>query len=53
MRKFRVEWWYADGHGVADVWAEDGEEAKAKFWRRFRPYLPMAYQRAVVTEVAP
>jgi hypothetical protein len=47
--RFRVEWWYADGHGVATVFAEDSESAIAKFWRRFGEFLPMAYKRAVAT----
>ena len=50
MKRFLVEWWYADGRGEQVVNAEDEEQAVAKFWRQFRPFLPMAYQRAVATE---
>lgn len=50
--KYEVNWWYADGHGTSIVFAEDEEQAAAKFWRRFKRFLPMAYERTVVRELA-
>ncbi len=47
MARYRVEWWYADGHGEQFVLADDEEQAVAKFWRRFKEFLPMAYRKAV------
>ncbi|MCG8417612.1 MAG: hypothetical protein MJE77_06665 [Proteobacteria bacterium] len=47
---YRIEWWYADGHGITVEYGATAEQAEARFWRRFKPYLPMAYQEARVTQ---
>lgn len=49
MNKYSVEWWYATGHGTEIIYAETPEAAEALFWKRFKPYLAMAYQRTKVT----
>jgi hypothetical protein len=52
MNKYEVEWWYADGHGKQTVFADDEEQAAARFWKRFGRFLPMAYERTRVTLIA-
>ncbi len=49
MNKYGVEWWYAEGHGNSIIWADDEEDAERKFWKSFKRFLPMAYEKTEIT----
>lgn len=54
MNRYKIAYWFGTYSGVETVYADDGEEAIAKMWRRLRPHmsLSMAYQSARILECA-
>lgn len=53
MNKYTIRYQYGTYSGVETVFADDGDEAIAKMWRRLRRFmtLGMAYQSAEIEDV--
>ena len=53
MNRYTIHYQYGPYSGTMTVWADDGEDAVARMWRRMRPSmtLPMAGQSAKIVDV--